>query len=57
MQIPPVKDRNHFVRARVMVPERSDGRMSVHHEKRRLGIYDREGKVKTGHSVLLLTVA
>ena len=45
MQIPPVDDRNHFVRARVMVHEHSDGRMSVHHERQRLGIYDREGKL------------
>ena len=45
LQIPPVDDRNHFVRARVMVHEHSDGRMSVHHERQRLGIYDREGKL------------
>ena len=35
-QIPPVSDRNHFVRARVMVHEHSDGRMSVFHGSDRL---------------------
>ncbi len=46
LQIPPVEDRYHFVRAKVMVHEYEDGRMAVVHEgKRRLGVYDREGKV------------
>ena len=45
LQIPPVKDRNHFVRARVMVHEYSDGRMGVFHGERRLGTYGREGRL------------
>ena len=47
LQIPPVSDRNHFVRARVMVHEHSDGRMSVFHGSDRLGIYDCEGVLLT----------
>jgi len=44
LQIPPVKDRYHFVRAKVMVHEYEDGSMGVFHQgKRRLGVYDREG--------------
>ncbi len=46
LQIPPVKDRHHFVKAKVMVHEHSDGSMSVYHGKRRLGRYDKEGRLK-----------
>ena len=46
LQIPPVKDRYHFVRARVVVHEYCDGSMSVYHGKRRLGRYDSEGRLK-----------
>lgn len=46
LQIPPVGDRAHFVRAKVMVHEYEDGRMAVVHERRRkLGVYDREGNL------------
>lgn len=46
LQIPPVGDRAHFVRAKVMVHEYEDGSMGVFHEgKRRLGFYDREGNL------------
>ena len=46
LQIPPVEDRYHFVRAKVVVHEHSDGSMSVYHGKRRLGRYDCEGRLK-----------
>ena len=46
LQIPPVEDRYHFVRAGVMVHEHGDERMSVCHGKRRLGRYDKEGRLK-----------
>ncbi len=46
LQIPPVRDRAHFVRAKVVVHEYEDGSMGVFHEgKRRLGSYDREGNL------------
>lgn len=46
LQIPPVKDRHHFVRAKVMVHEYEDGSMAVvHGGKRKLGVYDREGNL------------
>ena len=46
LQIPPVEDRAHFVRAKVVVHEYEDGSMAVVHEgKRRLGFYDREGNL------------
>ena len=46
LQIPPVEDRAHFVRAKVVVHEYGDGSMAVVHEgKRRLGFYDREGNL------------
>lgn len=46
LQIPPVGDRAHFVRAKVMVHEYEDGRMAVVHERRRkLGVYDKEGNL------------
>lgn len=46
LQIPPVKDRYHFVRAKVMVHEYEDGSMAVvHGGKRKLGVYDREGNL------------
>ncbi len=46
LQIPPVKDRYHFVRAKVAVHEYEDGSIGVFHEgKRRLGFYDREGNL------------
>ncbi len=46
LQIPPVKDRYHFVRAEVVVHEYEGGSMAVFHEgKRRLGSYDREGSL------------
>lgn len=47
LQIPPVKDRYHFVRAKVMVHEYSDGSMSIYHGKRRVGSYDRDGRVNS----------
>lgn len=47
LQIPPVEDRYHFVRARVMVHEYSDGSMAIYHGKRRVGSYDSEGRLKT----------
>ena len=46
LQTPPIEDRYHFVRAGVIVHERGDGRMSVYHGKRRLGRYDKEGRLK-----------
>lgn len=46
LQIPPVADRYHFVRAKVMVHEHSDGSMSIYHGKRRVGSYDSEGRLK-----------
>ena len=46
LQIPPVEDRYHFVRARVMVHEYSDGSMAIYHERCRLGSYDSEGRLK-----------
>ena len=46
LQIPAVRDRAHFVRAKVMVHEYCDGRMAVVHEgKRKLGVYDCEGNL------------
>ena len=45
LQIPPVKDRYHFVKAKVLVHEYFDGRMSVHHGKRKVGSYDSEGRL------------
>ncbi len=46
LQIPPVGDRAHFVRAKVMVHEYECGGMAVVHEgKRKLGVYDREGNL------------
>ena len=46
LQIPPVKDRHHFVRAKVMVHEYGDGSMSVYHGKRKVGSYDSCGRLK-----------
>ena len=46
LQVPPVEDRYHFVRAGVMVHEHGNERMYVHHGKRRLGRYDREDRLK-----------
>ena len=49
LQIPPVGDRAHFVRAKVMVHEYEDGTMAVVHAgKRKLGVYDREGNLVEG---------
>ena len=46
LQVPPVGDRAHFVRAKVMVHEYEDGRMAVVHEgKRKLGVYDGDGSL------------
>lgn len=46
LQIPPVGDRAHFVRAKVMVHEYEDGTMGVvHGGKRKLGVYDGEGNL------------
>ena len=46
LQIPPVGDRAHFVRAKMVVHEYEDGSMAVVHEgKRRLGFYNREGNL------------
>ena len=46
LQIPPTRDRVHFVRAKVMVHEYEDGTMAVVHEgKRKLGVYDEEGNL------------
>ena len=47
LQIPPVQDRYHFVRAKVMVHEYSDGSMAIYHGKRKVGSYDSEGQLKT----------
>lgn len=46
LQIPQVKGRYHFVRAKVEVHEYSDGSMSIYHGKRRVGSYDSEGRLK-----------
>ena len=46
LEIPPVEDRYHFVRAKVVVHEYSDGSMAIYHGKRRLGSYDSEGRLK-----------
>ena len=46
LQIPPVEDPYHFVKAKVMVHKHGDGRMSVYHGKRRLGRYAKEGRLK-----------
>ena len=46
LQIPPVEDRYHFVRAKVMVHEYSDGSMAIYHGKRKVGEYDSEGQLK-----------
>ncbi len=51
LQIPPVKDRYHFVRANVMVHEYDDGRMAVYHGKRRVGSYDSVGRLSKGGRV------
>ncbi len=48
LQIPPVEDRYHFVRAKVMVHEYPEGGMAVYHGKRRVGVYDREGSLILG---------
>ena len=46
LQIPPVGDRAHFVRAKVVVHKYEDGSMAVVHEgKRRLGFYNRLGNL------------
>ena len=47
LQLPPVEDRYHFVRAKVMVHEYSDGSMAIYHGKRKVGSYDSEGRLKT----------
>ena len=47
LQIPPVGDRYHFVRAKVAVHEYSDGSMAIYHGKRRVGSYDSEGQLKS----------
>ena len=46
LQIPPVEDRYHFVRAKVVVHEYEDGSMAVYHGKRKVGNYDSEGRLK-----------
>ena len=46
LQIPAVEDRYHFVKAKVMVHEYSDGSMAIYHGKRGVGIYDSEGRLK-----------
>ena len=57
LQIPPVKDRYHFVRAKVVVHEYEDGRMAVvHGGKRKLGVYDREGTLVEEAEVIRKTV-
>ena len=49
LQIPAVKDRHHFVRAKVMVHEYEDGKMAVvHGRKRKPGVYDRSGNLIEG---------
>ena len=48
LQIPPVKDRYHFVRAKVMVHEYPEGNMAIYHGKRRVGVYDRRGVLIRG---------
>ena len=47
LQIPPVEYRYHFVKAKVMVHEYSDGSMAIYHGKRRVGSYDSEGRLKS----------
>ena len=46
LQVPPVEDRYHFVRAKVEVREYGDGSMAIYHGKRRVGSYDSEGRLK-----------
>lgn len=48
LQIPPVEDRYHFVRAKVMVHEYPEGGMAVYHGKRRVGVYDKSGGLILG---------
>ena len=48
LQIPPVVDRYHFVRAKVVVHEYPEGGMAIYHGKRRVGSYDREGSLIRG---------
>ena len=58
LQIPPVGDRAHFVRAKVMVHEYMDGSMGVFHKgKRRLGFYDGEGNLAEGAEVRRMAAA
>lgn len=45
LQIPPVKNRYLFVRAKVVAHEYSDGSMATYHGKRRVESYDREGRL------------
>ena len=48
LQIPPVEDRHHFVRAKVEVREYGDGSMAIYHGRRSVGSYDREGNLVEG---------
>jgi hypothetical protein len=58
LQIPPVKDRYHFVRANVVVHEYEDGRMAVVHEgRRKLGVYDVEGNLIKEAEAVRMAVA
>ncbi len=57
LQIPPVKDRYHFVRAKVVVHEYPEGGMAIYHDKRRVGVYDREGGLIRGAREISRAVA
>ena len=46
LQIPPVSDRYHFVKARVEVREYLDGTMAIYHGRRRVGSYDLKGRLR-----------
>ena len=46
IQIPPIEDRYHFVRVKVVVHEYSDGNMSIYYGKCKVGSYGSEGRLK-----------
>ena len=48
LQIPKMKDRPHYVKARIYVHEYADGSLSVFHGPRKLAQYDSEGNQKRG---------
>ena len=45
LQIPPQRNRCHYVRAKVKVHQYKDGAMAVFHGTRRLGRYDANGRL------------